>query len=172
VIWHDPDGSYTSEVDAQVPSDVTLIKVGNDEFAIKHRVLRHESERKFLIYRTGQIPEGTENWLLDIELATGVFTADRAALAQAELGLTASDTEGLATQYSGFFGNTKLTSKLKPLLMPDDDLTTVLAKMCAVLLGQREHSFSELTRTLLNQHADGITEGFDAFARHELTDFY
>lgn len=172
VVWHDPDGSYTAEVDVQMPCDATLLKVRNDEFAIKHRVLREEPERKFLIYRTGQIPEGTANWLLDIELASGVFTADRAALVQAELGLTAPGTEGLATQHQGFFGNPKLTSKLKPLLNPDDDLTTVLAKMCAVLLGQREHSFSELTRTLLNQHADGIATGLDAFAKHELTDFY
>lgn len=172
VVWHDPDGSYTDEVEAQMPSDATLIKVGNNEFAIKHRVLREEPERKFLIYRTWQIPEGTSNWLLDIELANGVFTADRAALVQAELGLTAPGTEGLAAQHTEFFSNAKLTSKLKPMLNPGDDLTTVLAKMCAVLLGQREHSFSELTRTLLNQHAEGITTGFDAFTKHELTDFY
>lgn len=172
VVWHDPDSSYTNDLNAQLPSDATLVKVRNDEFAIKHRIFREEPERKFLIYRTGQIPEGTANWLLDIELASGVFTADRAALVQAELGLTASGTEGLAAQHPGFFGNTKLTSRLKPLLNPDDDLTTVLAKMCAVLLGQREHSFSELTRTLLNQQADDITTGLDAFAEHELTDFY
>lgn len=172
VVWHDPDGSYSAEVNAQIPHDATLLKVENDEFAIKHRVLREDPKRKFLIYRTGQVPEGTANWLLDLELATGIFTADRAALTQADLGLTAPGTEELGAQYKDFFGNKKLTSKLKLLLNAEDDLTTVLAKMCAVLLGQREHSFSELTRTLLIQHAEDGTTELDVLAKHGLADFY
>lgn len=42
---------------------------------------------KHLVYRSGEIPRGTSNWLLDLELAYGVFTADKTSMLQQELGL-------------------------------------------------------------------------------------
>lgn len=172
VVWHDPDGSYVDELDELTPDGVTILRVVNDEFALKHRVLREDLTSKFLLYRPGQIPTGTSNWLLDVELSHGVFTADRSALLRADIGLTASGMDDLVADHAKFFGNAKTTSKLKALLNEEDDLTTVRAKMSAVLLGQREHSFSELTRTLLVQHADGDTGGVDSLAAHGLNDFY
>ena len=67
VIWHDPDGSYADDLDAQTPSDATALRIANDEFAIKYRVLREEPSAKFLLYRSGAVPEGASNWLLDLE---------------------------------------------------------------------------------------------------------
>ena len=88
VIWRDLDGGYSEDLDAQVPSGVTVLRTANDEFAIKHRVLREEPAAKFLLYRRGVVPEGAGNWLLDLELAYGVFSADRGALMRSDLGLT------------------------------------------------------------------------------------
>ncbi len=173
VVWHDPDGGYAAEIDTLVPGDVTVLRVADDEFAIKYRVLREEPAAKFLIYRSGTVPEGVGNWLLDIELAYGpVFTADRDALMRADLELTAPGSEEMIARYASFFDDAKLVTKLKALPLIGDDLTVVQAQMCAVLLNQKEHSFSELTRTLLIQHADGDTSGFDALASHGLADFY
>ncbi len=155
------------------PSDVTVLRIVDDEFAVKHRVLRKEPTAKFLIYRSGGVPEGVGNWLLDIELAYGpVFTADRGALMRVDLGLTAQGSDELIASYRAFFDDTKLVARLKSLPLNGGDLTVVQAQMCAVLLNQKEHSFSELTRTLLIQHADGETAGFDAFTSHGLADFY
>src|ERR1019366_7584519 len=67
VFWHDPEGEY----------------------AVKNRLLHLEPETKFIVYRSGAVPTGVGNWLLDLELAYGVFTADRTSLVQQELGLTA-----------------------------------------------------------------------------------
>lgn len=172
VVWKDPEGTYAAEVDAQAPAGVTVLRVENDEFSIKHRVMRGEPTAKFLIYRGGSLAEGTGNWLLDLELAFGVFTADRGALLRADLGLTAPGTDELIAAHESFFGNAKLTAKLKALLSPDDDLARIQAKMCAAAVGQKEHSFSELTRTLLIQQAAGDSAGYDALAKQELADFY
>jgi uncharacterized protein (TIGR02687 family) len=172
VVWHDLDGNYSAEVDAQAPPGVTVLRVGNDEFGIKHRVLRDEPFTRFLLYRNGPAPEGVGNWLLDLELVYGVFTADRDALMQADLGLTAPGVNQLVAEREKFFRNTKLVAKLKPLLRSDDDLATVQAKMCAAALGQREHSFSELTRTLLVQHAAGNTSGYESLVKQGLVDFH
>ncbi|MET4613354.1 uncharacterized protein (TIGR02687 family) [Rhodococcus sp. PvR044] len=173
VVWHDSDGGYATELDTLAPGDVTVLRVADTEFAIKYRVLREEPAAKFLIYRSGNVPEGVGNWLLDIELAYGpVFTADRGALIRSDLGLTAPGSEELIARYSSFFDDAKLVTRLKAMPLIGADLTVVQAQMCAVLLNQKEHSFSELTRTLLMQHADGDTTGFDALASHGLADFY
>lgn len=172
VVWLDPDGTYSPEVDAQAPAGVSVLRVENDEFAIKHRVMRHEPNAKFLIYRTGPVLEGAANWLLDLELAFGVFTADRSALLRADLGLTVPGADDLIAAHEIFFGNARLTTKLKSLLNPDDDLARIQAKMCAAVVGQKAHSFSELTRTLLMQHAATDSAGYDALAKQGLADFY
>ncbi|QIP37290.1 hypothetical protein G9444_0046 [Rhodococcus erythropolis] len=167
VVWHDPDGGYAAALDALALSDVTVLRIADDEFAVKHRVLREEPTAKFLIYRSGSVPEGVGNWLLDIELAYGpVFTADRDALMRVDLELTAPGSDELIARYQSFFNDAKLVARLKSLPLRGSDLTVAQAQMCAVLLNQKEHSFSELTRTLLMQHADGDTTGFDALSAH------
>lgn len=173
VVWHDPDGGYASRLDAQAPADVTVLRVADDEFALKHRVLREQPTAKFLIYRSGSVPDGVGNWLLDVELAYGpVFTADRGELLRADLGLSAPSSGEFIARYPSFFDDAKLVARLKAIPLVGGDLTVVRAQMCAVLLHQREHSFSELTRTLLMQHADGDSTGFDALASHGLAEFY
>lgn len=172
VIWRDPDGSYADDLDVQTPTDVTALRIETDEFAIKYRVLREEPSAKFLLYRSGALPEGTDNWLLDLELAYGTFSADRGALMQADLGITAPGADELIASHKMFFGNAKSVAKLKVLLRDGNDLVTVQAKMCAVVLGQKEHSFSELTRTLLIQHASDEASGYDALVEQDLANFH
>lgn len=172
VVWHDPESSYASDVDAHAPNGVAVLRVQNDEFAVKRRVLRDEPSTKFLIYRSGRVAEGAGNWLLDLELAYGVFTADRGALVRADLGLNAPGSDELIAGHETFFGDAKLVSKLSALLRADDDLAKVQAKMCAVVLGQKEHSLSELTRTLLVQHAEGDSAGYEALVAQKLVDFH
>ncbi|TSE15059.1 BREX-1 system phosphatase PglZ type A [Arthrobacter sp. KBS0703] len=172
VVWHDPESSYATDVDAHAPNGVAVLRVQNDEFGVKHRVLRDEPSTKFLIYRSGPVAEGAGNWLLDLELAYGVFTADRGALLRADLSLNAPGSDELIAGHETFFGDAKQVSKLTALLRADDDLAKVQAKMCAVVLGQKEHSFSELTRTLLVQHAAGDSAGYKALVTQGLADFH
>lgn len=172
VIWRDLDGSYADDLDAQTPPNVTALRIANDEFAIKYRVLREEPSAKFLLYRPGVVPEGAGNWLLDLELAYGAFSADRGALMRADLGITAPSADELIAAHKEFFGNAKSVAKLKALLRDGDDLVTVQAKMCAVVLGQKKHSFSELTRTLLIQQASDEASGYDELVEQDLANFY
>lgn len=173
VVWHDPDGGYAADLDSHLPDGVTALPVSDDEFAIKHRVFREDTVSKFLIYRSGPATEGTGNWLLDLELAYGpVFIADRVALLRAGLGLTRPGADKLVAAYAAFFANTKLVDELKKLLLPNDDLVTVQAKMTAVAIGEKEHSFSEITRALLNDQAQNETTGWDALIKLGLADFH
>ena len=71
-----------------------------------------------------------------------------------------------------FFNATKRVQSLKALLNPEDDAARLRAKITAVVLGQREHSLLEITRTLLVENAKGQRAKYDALVDYGLDDFY
>lgn len=172
VFWHDPAGQHSAELDSLDLPGVTTVRVANDEYAIKNRVLHDQPADKFIVYRAGPVPAGIGNWLLDLELAYGVFTADRAALVSQDLGLTADGIDEVVQEHEKFFNSGKRVQNLKALLAPEDDIRTLRAKMSAVVLGQKEHSLLEITRTLLTENPKGQHVKFDALTDYGLANFY
>lgn len=172
VFWHDPEGQYAADLDGLDLSGIQTIEVANNEFAIKYRLLHDEPKGKFLVYRSGQVPSGIGDWLLDLELAYGIFTADRTALAAQDLGLSGEGIADVVQAHERFFNATKRVQSLKALLNPEDDAARLRAKISAVVLGQREHSLLEITRTLLIENAKGSHAKYDALADFGLDDFY
>lgn len=172
VFWHDPHGQYAADLDGLDLQGVTTLRVANDEYGIKHRLLHQQPDDKFLVYRTGQPPAGTRNWLLDLELAYGVFTADRSSLVSQDLGLSADGIDEVVQAHEKFFNASKRVQSLKALLTPDDDAARLRAKMSAVVIGQKEHSLLEITRTLLSENAKGGRTKYDALVDYGLDDFY
>jgi uncharacterized protein (TIGR02687 family) len=173
VFWHDSDGEYASDLDGLELAGVQTVRVANDEYAIKNRLLHDEPTSKFLVYRSGQVPAGLGNWLFDLELAYGVFTADRTSLVAQELGLTADGIDDVVEAHGKFFKATKRVDALKALLRPDDDAAKLRAKMSAVLLGLKDsHSLLEITRVLMVENAKGSRTKYGALAESGLDEFY
>ncbi|WP_298255586.1 BREX-1 system phosphatase PglZ type A [uncultured Arthrobacter sp.] len=172
VFWHDPEGEYTADLDTLGLEGVQTVRVNNDEYTVKNRVLHQEPKAKFLVYRSGAVPAGIGNWLLDLELAYGVFAADRTSLVQQDLGLTADGIGEIVQARESFFRVVKRVQGLKKLLDADDDARLLQAKMSAVLLGQSEHSLLEITRTLLIENARGGDAKYGALAEYGLDEFY
>ncbi|GFG67094.1 hypothetical protein MKUB_45840 [Mycobacterium kubicae] len=172
VFWHDPKGQYAGDLDNLELSGVQTIRVANNEYGVKNRLLHDEPTSKFLVYRSGLIPAGVGNWLLDLELAYGVFTADRTSLVAQDLGLTAEGIDEVVRSHDKFFNATKRVQSLKALLTPEDDADKLRAKITAVVLGQREHSLLEITRALLIENAKGQRTKYDALVDYGLDEFY
>jgi uncharacterized protein (TIGR02687 family) len=172
VFWRDPDGEYAADLDTLGLADIVILPVRNDEFAVRNRLLHLDPQSKFLVYRSGAVPTGVGNWLLDLELAYGVFTADRTSLVQKELGLTADGISDVVQAYEKFFRASKRMQSLKALLDSDDDAEKLQAKMSAALLGQREHSLLEITRTLFIENAGASGAKYSALADYGLDTFY
>jgi uncharacterized protein (TIGR02687 family) len=172
VFWHDPAGEYSADLDTLAPEGVVTLRVAGDEYAVKNRLLHQEPTKKFLVYRPGSVPTGVGNWLLDLELAYGVFTADRTSLVQKDLGLTADGISEVVQAHEKFFRAAKRVQSLKALLDGGDDADRLRAKMSAVLLGLREHSLLEITRTLLVENAGGASAKYGALTEYDLDAFY
>jgi uncharacterized protein (TIGR02687 family) len=107
-----------------------------------------------------------------LELAYGVFTADRTSLVQQELGLTTDGISEVVQSHEKFFRAATRVQSLKKLLHADDDALLLQAKMCAVLLGQSEHRLLEITRTLLIENSNGVDVKYGALAEYDLDEFY
>ena len=172
VFWHDPEGEYGADLGGLELPGVQTIRVANDEYSIKYRLLQEEPAGKFLIYRGGKVPAGVGNWLLDLELAYGVFTADRTSLVAKDLGLTAAGVDEVVATHEKFFNAAKRVQSLKALLNDGDDAAKLRAKITAVVLGQREHSLLEITRALLVESAAGQNAKYDALVDYGLDDFF
>ena len=171
VFWHDPESQYASVIDSLSLPGVTTLRVANDEYAIKHRLLQQQPTDKFLVYRSGTVPGGVGNWLLDLELAYGVFTADRSSLVSQDLGLTAAGIDAVVAQHEKFFNAGRRVEGLKALLAPEDDAARLRAKMSAVVLGQKEHSLQEIMRTLLLENSKGQHSKYNALVDLDLANF-
>lgn len=172
VFWHDPEGEYAADLEALGLEGVETVRVANNEYAVKNRLLHLEPDAKFLVYRSSAVPKGIDNWLLDLELAYGVFTADRSSLVQQELGLTADGVSEVLQAHEKFFRAAKRMQSLVALLDSDDDARRLQAKISAVLLGQREHNLLEITRTLLIENANRADTKYSALVEYGLDDFY
>lgn len=172
VFWHDPEAQYASDLGNLSLPGVTIVRVANDEYTIKNRLLHDQPKGKFLVYRSGPVPTGIDNWLMDLELAYGIFTSDRSSLVSQDLGLTTDGIDAAVQAHEKFFIAGKRVDALKALLIPEDDAAKLRAKMCAVVLGQSEHSLLELTRTLLTENAKGLHARYDSLVEYGLDDFY
>lgn len=172
VIWHDAEGEYSAELDSLELDGVTVLRVENNEYALKNRLLHDELKGKFLLYRGTSVLSDVGNWLLDLELAYGVFTADQAALVSQDLGLHSNDIEAVVREHGKFFRASKRLNSLKKLVSTDDDADRLRAKMAAVLLGQSEHSMLEITRALLVENAEGEHAKYDALVEYGLDTFH
>lgn len=172
VFWHDGDGEYASEFGSLELEGVTTIQVENNEYAVKNRLLHEEPNTKFLIYRAGSVPDGIGDWLLDLELAYGVFTADHTALVRQDLGIEGPGVDDVLREHDKFFRAGKRVQALKAILIADDNADQLRAKMCAILVGQREHSMLELTRTLLIENSQQETTKYQALVDQRLDSFH
>lgn len=179
VFWHDPSEEYNADLDALDLGAVNIIRVQGNEFGVKSTILADHIS-KHLVYRSGEIPRGTANWLLDLEIAYGVFTADRTALLQQELGLSDPELLPVIKQHQKFFAAGSRKQALEKLLSLGDNAAFLRAKMCQVLVKASGHKLTDIVRELLVENAaekhakfdDLVTFGLDQFFWDGLASIY
>lgn len=166
VFWYDEKQELWPEFDALDLPGVTKIVIDNNEFGVKHRVLRQEPGARFLLYHAGPQPEPVENWLLDVQLANTVFRADQMALWLSELGLGPEFGPHLAP-HAGFFQSAQRRTALAQLLKPTDTPQDVRLKLLAVASGA-EPRLDEILVALLAELAAGKADKMALITRCEL----
>ena len=169
VFWYDAKRELRAEFDALALPGVEKIVLGNNQFGVKHRILREAPERKFLLYQEGPPPEHLDNWLLDVELAHGSFSADQASLWAGELGL-GPEFVAVINSHAEFFQAGRRREALKVALRGDDSPRQVQLKMLAVCAGA-EPRIDDILENLLAELATGRDDRIKLIARCGLDRF-
>jgi uncharacterized protein (TIGR02687 family) len=174
VFWYDPELiGWQQEFDALELAGVVKVSVQNNEFGVKHRIVREEPEKKFLLFFRGQTqPADIDNWLLDQLLAHGgkSFSPDRASLALLEAELP-EEFKALTTQHLEFFRSNERVSKLKELRKADDTEADVRLKMLAVIC-RAEPAVESILLALLNELAKEKNERWTQIDKFALSEFW
>ena len=134
VVWRDPEGRFREEFDGIEIPKVTKLVADRNEFALKHRVLIEEPDSYFLIYRPGTPPPDEQNWLLDIEIGYGLFTADKADLIRSELNLPLRYA-ALIREHMPFFAARQRTLRLKGMISETDGARDIRRHLLAICAG-------------------------------------
>ncbi|MEP2680286.1 MAG: BREX-1 system phosphatase PglZ type A [Sulfitobacter sp.] len=170
VFWYDTARDMRTAYEAADLPGVEKVEIANNEFGLKYRILRQEPKQKFLIYKDGPEPEMTDNWLLDVQLATAVFKADQAAIWLAELGLPAQF-DDVVRDHLEFYRSKGRIEHLKRLVSPSDTKTDVLRRMLTVCTGA-EGALDTVIEALLGELASGRDDALRLMDRAGLTAFF
>lgn len=131
IFWHDTKQELRDDFEHLELASAEKIELNNNEFAVKHRILREQPHQKFLLYRSGQPPADLHNWLLDVQIAHGEFRTDQVGLWLSELDLDLYFAD-LVSTHAEFYQSAKRKDALKKILKGDDPENAICLKMLAV----------------------------------------
>jgi len=151
VFWYDSKKELRKDYEELEFSDIEKIELNNNEFRVKHRILREEPDKKFLLYHEGGVPSDLDNWLLDVQLASEEFRTDQSAIWLNELGLGMEFTD-IVNDHSVFFNAAKRREKLKKILSSDDTQNAVRITMIAVCAAS-DPRIDDILENLLTESA-------------------
>lgn len=172
VFWYDTNQEFAEDFEALELPGVEKVEVRNNEFGLKHRILRQEPDRHFLVYTRGPQPEDAENWLLDVLLSHGQFRTDKVQMWLDELGLP-TPFAGLLETHAEFFRSNARYEALKRSIQPKDGPVQIQLKMLAACLGAHP-DLETIVEALLHDLAKGdddLDRAMGLLERCKLTDF-
>ena len=169
VFWYDSKKELRVDYEKLDLPDIEKIELNNNEFRVKHRILREEPDKKFLLYHEGEAPSDLDNWLLDVQLAYGEFRTDQSAIWLNELGLGMEFTD-IVNEHAVFFNAVKRRDGLKKILASDDTQNAVRTKMLAVCAAS-DPRIDNILENLLSESAVKKDDKFKLIANCNLASF-
>jgi len=163
VFWYDDNEALKNEFNEIDLDDVTKLEIDNNEFGIKRQLLSLQPNDKFLIYSPIKAPQDEDNWLLDLNIANYMFSADKISLILQNLGLDVSFKDFI-TQFEKFFNSKTRLEALKNLLGEKETDDTLALKMMAISIGSDDNIDSIMLRVFENN------KRFETLNKYSLTD--
>ncbi|WP_433660726.1 BREX-1 system phosphatase PglZ type A [Nocardia sp. CA-128927] len=192
LVWRDTEGEYAAGVDAVAEAlagqfeAVTVHRVSGDEFGVKfglYAALDADAAgtAKHVVYRAGPREAARDNWLLDLEVGYGVFTADTTAILVHELRLDGRKMEGVLDAHPRVLDSpaaveaarvtlAELDAKLAPELLAKH-LRGILSATALGLRGPGSHRLHRIVEALFADFVADGTTGYDALVEHGLDEF-
>ena len=170
VFWYDNNAEMKDVFEEIQIDEVIKIEINNNEFSIKYRVMREETNQKFLIYSESLQPTDEENWLLDLNIAFHLFSADKTSLILQDIGLDSGFRE-LITSHSDFFKSKSRTDFFSNIINKDDSENELKMKMLITLI-RSENDIEKVLFHLFNEYANGNDSKFTSITKFGFNDFF
>ncbi|MER9202959.1 BREX-1 system phosphatase PglZ type A [Mesorhizobium sp. M0933] len=170
VFWYDPAHEFREAFEGVALEGVEKTEIRNNEFELKYRILREAPKQNFLLYKDAPRPADIDNWLLDVELAHGVFKTDQVAIWLTDLGLPINF-EDLLREHQEFFRSGRRMEKLRAAVRGDDTKPVLRLRMLAICAGA-DGGFDTVVETLLAELAGGKDDSLRLIGRVGLEGFF
>ena len=170
VFWYDPDGEMREEYTEYESEAVIKVEVHNDQFGLKHRMMRGEPEQNFLLYMPYARPVHAKNWFLDLELGQHVFHADGISLVLQEMGWQ-EEHRSFVEAHREFFNSKDRKSRLLEKLHRDDQAREWRMKMLSVIC-REEPTVEACLLALLAELVEKKETKLLDIERYDLTEFF
>lgn len=170
VFWYDTKQEVEAEYEALTLPDVEKVRLGNNQFGLKYRMLREQPTQKFLLYHFGPRPDNLENWLLDVQLAHKEFRADKAGMWLHELGLPVEFME-IVVNHAGFFESDQRLAALKGVLKDNKDTANEIRLKMTAVCARAEARLDTILEQLLVELAEKRIDKMQLIQRCELEPF-
>jgi len=149
VFWYDDNTALKNEFETITLDNITKLVIENNEFGIKREVLSLKSNDKFLIYSPTKAPNDEENWLLDLNIANYMFSADKISLILQNIGLDVSFKEFIA-KFDKFFEAKSRLEALKSSIGKNETNETLALKIMASSIGSDDNIDSIMLKVFSN----------------------
>ena len=168
VFWYDEKKELRDEFEGLTLDGIEKIEITNNEYMIKHKILREQKQHKFLIYHEGAKPLPSQNWLLDVLLSHAEFRVDQASIIVSELGLDISFLD-VVRDHSVFFNAKKRIADVKPLLGKRETKGSFRKKLLASIVGTDLATIDSILLQLIDESSDGTTDRYRLVENCNLT---
>ena len=163
VFWYDDNEALKNEFNEINLDGVTKLEIDNNEFSIKRQLLSLQPTNKFLIYSPTLAPQDEDNWLLDLNIANYMFSADKTSLILQNLGLDVSFKE-FVSKFDKFFNASTRLEALKASLSDKESNDTLALKIMAVSISSDDNIDSIMLKVFSND------KHYETLSKYSLTD--
>ncbi len=152
VFWHDPGGEFAGLIEDLDLEGVQTINIDQiPALELKIRLEIEDTSGKYLLYSTNERPAPESDWLLSLRLHSSNFSADSAAIAAQELGLTNLRLIEHLRKRKAFLNSVGRQENLRRLTLPTDSEPDIDLKMICVVCGVAQPDFLEILIRLFEE---------------------
>jgi uncharacterized protein (TIGR02687 family) len=152
VFWYDEEEGFREYIDTLQLESVKIHKLNNNYFATKLLLEEEDRESNYLIYAPFRKPENENNWLLDIELYSSEFSADKASLIMNDFCLEGFSLKPFIKKNIKFFDSKERLESLREMSSPSWTERDFELGMMSVCCRLKVPSFSSVVRSLFMQN--------------------
>lgn len=160
VFWYDDKGELKEEFKELRLEDVEKRVIDDNEFSLKREMIKLKPKQKFLVYSSKKLPKDEDNWLLDLNLANYLFSADKISLALQVLGLGV-DKKAFFSHFGKFLNAKSRVEALSKKLTGDEDENRYILKMISVAINTQESIESIVWKLFEDEKSEQVLQKYD-----------